>query len=47
MLIDASDLDVINAALKKGFDVEITCTDKGIVIKAKQVRTVKKKKTEN
>lgn len=47
MLIDASDLDVINAALKKGFDVEITNTDKGVVIKAKQVRTIKKKKSEN
>lgn len=43
MLIDASDLDVINAALKKGFDVEIRTTDKGIVIRTISAKVLKRK----
>ena len=43
MLVDASDLDVINKALKKGFDVEIRNTEKGVVIRTVSVKVLKRK----
>lgn len=43
MQVDASDLEIINKALKKGYDVEIRSTDKGIVIRTISVKVLKRK----
>lgn len=43
MQVDASDLEIINNALKKGYDVEIRSTDKGIVIRTISVKVLKRK----
>ena len=47
MQVDDSDLEIINKALKKGYDVEIRSTDKGIVIRTISAKVLKRKpKTE-
>lgn len=47
MQVDASDLEIINKALKKGYDVEIRSTDKGIVIRTIAAKVLKRKAKEN
>ena len=46
MRVEVEDLEVINAALKKGFDVEIRSTDKGIVIRTVSVKVLRRKAKE-